>query len=113
MAPKMTNTIPCPHCGATGTESRRVHLLDNGCRRRYRQCRQCHHKFKTLQYEGEPEKIAPLSEHGNSKLTSQDVRDIRKLLAAGVSQKDLSIQYDIGTRAIYCIQYRKTWSHVQ
>ena len=90
----------------------RTNILKDGTRRRYRRCRVCHHRFKTLEFPGEPEEVAPMSANGNSKLTEHEVKDIRRLLKNGWKKTELSLQYDIGTQAIYQIEKRKTWRHV-
>ena len=50
--------------------------------------------------------------NGNSKLTEEEVKDIRRMLKNGWSKVELSIQYDIGTQAIYQLEKRKTWRNV-
>jgi hypothetical protein len=50
---------------------------------------------------------------GRSKLTKEDVIEIRKLLDLGVTQAHLARKYSIGRDAIYCIKARRTWKHVE
>ena len=112
MAPKPMSTVPCPKCGAKGSETLRSKVFPDGTRRRYRRCRECYERFKTLEFPGEAEEVVPMTANGNSKLTEQEVKDIRRMLKNGWSKVDLSIQYDIGTQAIYQLEKRKTWRHV-
>ena len=113
MAPKIRSTVTCPNCGAKGTATLKSRVFADGVRRRYRKCRECHERFKTLEAPGKPEKVVPMTDNGNSKLTEDEVRDIRRMLKNGWSKVDLSIQYDVGTQAIYYIEKRKTWSNLK
>lgn len=50
--------------------------------------------------------------HGNSKLTSNIVRDIRKELAGGASGSFLAWKYNVTAVTISDIKLGKTWSHI-
>jgi len=55
----------------------------------------------------------PLGElHGNSKLTKQDVLDIRAAWEAGVSQRELGRRYGVASTTIHSIVRREMWNHV-
>src|SRR5206468_12319427 len=47
-----------------------------------------------------------------SKLTADDVREIRKLSAKGYSQRKLANMFDVGKNAIQSILEGRTWTHV-
>lgn len=50
--------------------------------------------------------------HANSKLTEQNVRDIRTRYAAGTSQDDLGKQYGVSQRTVSLIVRRETYTNV-
>ena len=50
--------------------------------------------------------------NGNSKLTTQIVKDIKELLAAGVQGTDIAARFSVGAQSIYAIKNGKTWRHV-
>ena len=47
-----------------------------------------------------------------SKLTADDVREIRKLSAKGYSQRKVANMFDVGKNAIQSILEGRTWTHV-
>ena len=49
------------------------------------------------------------SKHGRSKLVESDVYKIRQLHADGISQKDISLLYNVDTSAISNIIRRRNW----
>ena len=49
---------------------------------------------------------------GSSKLTEGNVRDIRKLYAAGVKQKEIASKFGIHRTNVSLIVLRKGWKHV-
>lgn len=52
-------------------------------------------------------------QHPNSKLTADDVRELRRRFAAGgVSLAELAEDYGIKPRHAWCIKERKYWAHV-
>lgn len=52
-------------------------------------------------------------EHGNSKLTEQEVRQIRIDYSNGnISMKKLGLKYNVTPRTIYMIITRITWKHI-
>jgi len=53
------------------------------------------------------------SRQGLSKLNDNKIIEIRKLYKEGVSQKQLSIKFNIGTSAIWSIVNYKTWKHIK
>lgn len=50
--------------------------------------------------------------HGNSKLTKDDVREIRRLAASGVVHHEIADKYPVTVHNIKAIVQRKTWKHV-
>lgn len=52
-------------------------------------------------------------EHGKSKLTEQEVKEIRIEYANGnISMKNLGLKYNVAPRTIYMIVSRITWKHI-
>lgn len=49
---------------------------------------------------------------GSSKLTADDVVEIRRLIGEHVSRKDIAQLFQIDVSNISCIVLRKTWSHL-
>lgn len=47
-----------------------------------------------------------------AKLTEEEVKTIRKLLAQGENVIDLSLQFQVRPMTIYHIKNRKTWRHI-
>lgn len=47
-----------------------------------------------------------------AKLTDEQVREIRRLRAAGVTEKAVAREYGISFQAVGAIHRRETWSHV-
>ena len=52
------------------------------------------------------------SDRPNAKLTEDDVREVRRLNAAGVSGRRLTEQFGVNAVTIHNIVHRKTWKHV-
>ena len=50
--------------------------------------------------------------HSQTKLTNNEIKDIRQLLLNGISPKYISLIYNIARSQVSCIKTRKTWSHV-
>lgn len=50
---------------------------------------------------------------GMNKLTDDDVRDIRALLAKGYKQRDIAKIYEVSQGTIGSIKAGHTWNHVQ
>lgn len=50
--------------------------------------------------------------NGRAKLTDDDIREIRSLLAQGVSQHRLAAQFGVSRPSIGSIRSGETWSHV-
>lgn len=50
--------------------------------------------------------------HYHSKLTEEDVLEIRRLQKDGMSMRKIAIQFSVWNRAIQQIVNRKTWKHV-
>ena len=50
--------------------------------------------------------------HGCSKLTEQDVIEIRRLRASGARRCDLAIRYSVAKQTIYEITHHLAWTHV-
>ncbi len=48
-------------------------------------------------------------ENGNSKLTEEDVLEIRNLLEKNVSLNNIAKRFSIGKRTVLDIKFRKTW----
>ena len=51
-------------------------------------------------------------DQGLAKLTDDNVREIRSLLAQGVRQKVIAKQFGIAQSTVSCINTGKTWTHV-
>jgi len=49
---------------------------------------------------------------GQSKLTAEQVREIRRRYVEGVLQLELAIEYDIGQSHVSSIINRRRWKHV-
>ena len=52
------------------------------------------------------------SRHGNSKLTEEQVLEIRRRCAAGERYEDVAVDYGVTSSNVWCIVVRKTWRHV-
>jgi group I intron endonuclease len=50
--------------------------------------------------------------HPMAKLNQQNVRQIRKMLSAGVTPKEVALMSNISRRTVYDIKLRKSWRHV-
>ncbi len=50
---------------------------------------------------------------GNSKLTENDVREIRELIQVGTKHKKIALKFKVSERTIADIKYKKTWIHVK
>lgn len=50
--------------------------------------------------------------HPSQKLTIDDVRRIRRMIADGVSDTDIAIKYGVDRTNVSCIRRGKTWHHV-
>lgn len=48
--------------------------------------------------------------HGRHKLTEKDVRELRKLLAAGGEPRSLAAKFGVHVRTVQSIQSRKNWA---
>lgn len=57
-------------------------------------------------------KSSPGQSNGNSKLTNDEVRCIKKRLKVGTKVSEISKQYHISETNIYYIKKEKTWSHI-
>jgi hypothetical protein len=51
--------------------------------------------------------------NGQARLTSEDVKEIRRLHATGVAQRALARQFGVNRAMIYLIVRRKKWAHVK
>lgn len=51
--------------------------------------------------------------NGSTKLTDQDVRDIRRLHKEGVAIRELARRYSIARFAVFQVVRRLTWQHVE
>lgn len=49
----------------------------------------------------------------SAKLTEDDIRDIRRRIAAGETQRSLAIEYGVGFPTINKIHLRQRWKHVE
>lgn len=59
-----------------------------------------------------PEKLARGERHGNAKLTTEDVREIRRRVASGEMQKTLCLEFGLSKAEVSNIVNRKLWPHV-
>lgn len=53
------------------------------------------------------------TEHFNSKLDENKVREIREMLSRKVSMYEIAEKYSVTQRSIWNIAHEKTWSHVK
>lgn len=60
-----------------------------------------------------PERLQRGEDRPASKLTEDDVREIRKLYELGNTQKELAKQFKVSTKNIYLIINRRAWCHVK
>lgn len=51
--------------------------------------------------------------HGRAKLTDENVREIRKLLREGLSQRKIAKRFGVASPQINRISLRKAWSHLE
>ena len=51
--------------------------------------------------------------HGSAKLADNDIRQIRRLLAGGVSQRTIAVMFDISHTTVGNIKRGEIWSHVE
>ena len=49
---------------------------------------------------------------GTAKLTEADVRAIRRLCAAGMTQAEVARRYKVAPCTVHCVVSRKSWRHV-
>lgn len=59
-----------------------------------------------------PERVPRGQNHGMSKLTPMAVREIRKKVVKGISQRALGQEYGVSQRAVWAVIHQKTWAHV-
>jgi hypothetical protein len=52
------------------------------------------------------------SEHGESKLTNEDVLRIRKEVASGAKQKDIAAELGVSASLVSLVVRRKAWRHL-
>ena len=77
--------------------------------RKGRSVRGDHHWTRTR-----PDAVLSGDSHYASKLTADDVREIRRRYAAGgVFYRELAAEYGVKTEAIYKIVRRRAWKHVE
>jgi len=61
----------------------------------------------------ESNKFRPNGErHGSAKLTDEDAKTIRKLLAEGATQLSMANRYNVSRKAIWLLKEGKTWSKI-
>jgi len=53
------------------------------------------------------------TKNGLSKLNDNKVKEIRKLYSEGISQKELSIRFNVGITTICSVVNYKTWKHIK
>ena len=51
--------------------------------------------------------------NGMSKLSEEDVRNIKKRLKEGQTSYSIAKDYKVNMSSIYCIEYGKTWKHIE
>ncbi len=57
-------------------------------------------------------RIARGESHGSSKLSSDDVVDIRRRVSNGETQTSLALAYGVSVTAIHLIHHRLRWAHL-
>lgn len=114
MARPYRSVVPCPECGRRKTRNRSTYRTPEGTVR-YVTCMACGHKFKTLKPPGEQENPIPLRPYnsGRAKLTPDEVREVRQMLAQGVSQMECALAFDVSQTSICRLAQGKTWTHVK
>jgi hypothetical protein len=91
---------------------------------RWLRCMSCNASIRTLEQYYRKSKPGPLpgtprpgprargSSNGASVLTEDDVRRLRELVAAGVTQRNIAQEYGIAPATVSRIVTRKLWSHI-
>lgn len=59
-----------------------------------------------------PEKVLRGELCGNSKLTTENVLEIKKMITRGMSDRGIGSIFNISGHAVFCIRRGKTWKHV-
>ncbi len=78
-----------------------------------------HGEFASINYPGEPlvnlkrSRRKPRPKLNSSKLTAQDVIEIRKLISAGERQKDVAAKFNIDRSTVLRITKNTTWKHIK
>ena len=73
------------------------------------------HRFKSgdeAHFRAHPEIVPRGERHWASRLTDDDVRDIRRRVAAGEKQVSLQREYELSSGLVSLIVHRKRWAHV-
>lgn len=70
------------------------------------------HAHKVLGYVPKKPPVMPGSSNPRALITDQQVREIRRLYAEGVSQQELAKRFGPTQTAISAIVRRKSWKHV-
>lgn len=52
------------------------------------------------------------SNHGNSKLSEDDIRVIRELLSSGIRHAKIAVMFGVCRATISCVSRGTTWSHI-
>lgn len=60
-----------------------------------------------------PERLARGSDNGNSKLTEDNVRDIRSRFAKGQTPGDIAAIFGVWNTSVWNVIHRRTWKHVK
>ncbi len=81
-------------------------MADAKSKKRYKQGDQ--HYARTS-----PEKLARGERHGRSRLTEEQVREIRLLLAAGHPQSFIAARIGVCQTTVSCIHRRVIWGHIK
>ena len=113
--------ISCPKCNNTITRVFSVEKRGGTAFKvRYRKCTECSHTFRTEQIiepeVGQELAVPPVgpSYPRHTKLTADEVLDIKRLLANDVfSVSDLALQYEVHYSTIRWIKTGKSWAHLK
>jgi hypothetical protein len=94
--------------GRIFTEEHRKHLSESGKKRIYKKkTQESIDKWKKSvigMYDGEKNPMA--------KLTEENVREIRKMIDAGIKVSEIAKKFNVTTSNIYCIKIGKTWKNI-
>lgn len=110
----------CPYCKSKNLAQVWTRQVDATSTRRRRECGDCGGRFYTVEtVEGRapaPVAVKPRGPAGSrntfSKLTEEQVVEMRRYAAAGAAREDLAERYGINKQTVSRIVNRRLWAHV-